>query len=165
MIDQKTLHEKLSYCPLMGVFRWKVPVRGVMPNSEAGSINDQGYNCIRVNKRTYRAQRLAWLYIHGEHPKGVIDHIDRNRLNNAISNLRDVPRSLNQKNSKRHRNNTSGYNGVRWHKALNKWHAQLQADYNKIHIGYFENLDDAIAARKAADLKYNFTHNHGEGDQ
>ena len=164
MIDQKTLHEKLSYCPETGVFRWKIPVRGVEPGSEAGSINDQGYRLICIDKIRHRASRLAWLYVYGEHPKGVIDHLDRNRLNNVISNLRDVPRSLNQKNSKRNRNNTSGYNGVRWYKPLNKWHVQLQVDYNKIHIGYFENLDDAIAARKAADLKYNFTHNHGEGD-
>lgn len=162
MITQERLKERLDYNPDTGIFNWKVPIRGIVFGSEAGSLNDQGYLIISVDGRRYRAQRLAWLYMYGNHPIGIIDHIDRNRLNNSIHNLRDIPKSENQKNLSKHKNNSSGYNGVRWYNALNEWHVQIQVDKKKIHIGYFENLEEAINARKKADKLYNFTDNHGE---
>lgn len=162
MITQIRLKEVLDYDPVTGLFNWKRRMRGTKFGSAAGWVNDSGYLCIRVDGTLYRAQRLAWLYVHGVYPKGVIDHIDRNRLNNSIVNLRDITKAMNQRNLSKSIANTSTVTGVTWYKAGNKWHAQITVDRKKIHLGYFDKFEDAVIARKEAEVKFEFTTNHGE---
>ncbi|WP_230878255.1 HNH endonuclease signature motif containing protein [Burkholderia sp. 9779_493] len=94
------------------------------------------------------AHRLAWFYVYGEWPSGDIDHIDGVRTNNAINNLRDVPRGVNMQNQRRARSNnrTSGLLGVTWHARRYRWCAQIQVDGKRKGIGYF---DDAETAHQA----------------
>lgn len=161
MITQEELKEHLHYDPLTGDFNWIIGKRGLKVNSKAGSMNDQGYVIIRINNIRYRAHRLAWLCVYGHFPINEIDHINGVRSDNRIENLRDVTRKENKKNVGKYKTNTSGVNGVRWYEPLSKWHAQIQIDNHKIHLGYFENLKDAIAARKSAETNFNFHINHG----
>lgn len=161
MISQEILKSKLRYDFETGEFFWKVPVRGIKPNSQAGSINDQGYLCIRIDGILYRAQRLAWLYVYGCWPEGVIDHIDGARLNNVISNLRDVSKSENQKNLGKNKRNKSGETGIMWYPPLQKWHVQIQHAGKRIHIGYYSDFNDAILHRNNAHVSYGFHNNHG----
>ena len=162
MISIEQLKQRVNYNPDTGEFSWLVAKGGNRIGDQAGSVNDQGYLCIRILRKIYRAQRLAWLYFYGKYPIGVVDHIDGNRLNNKISNLREVTKSVNQKNLGRNKRNKSGITGVMWHKVLRKWHVQIQSEGKRIHIGYYENLEDAICSRKEANLKYGFHENHGE---
>lgn len=104
---------------------------------------------------------MAWLYIYGEFPDGEIDHINGNKADNRICNLRCVDHFTNMKNYPLPRNNKSGIIGVSWYKALSKWEAKIQHDGKSIHLGYFDDLDDAAKARKAAEEKYSFHANHG----
>jgi hypothetical protein len=111
-----------------------------------------GYIRVGVGGELFLAHRLAWFYVHGEWPS-EIDHIDRNRANNAISNLRSVTTSQNRQNSGLSRRSTSGVSGVSWDKRRGKWKAHIGIGYKKFQVRY-DTKAEAIAARKAAEAKY-----------
>jgi len=143
------LRQLLHYDPETGVFtrltKWGSRNIGDVP----GCLTPQGYWYIGVNSNVYPAHRLAWLYVNGCWPNGDIDHIDRNRCNNRISNLRDVTRSTNLHNSPA-QNPKSGHKGVYRTKEGN-WQVQIKVEYEIHRLGTYENLDDAVAARKFAE--------------
>ena len=151
------LLEKLSYDPESGIFRWRVRIMcyggGKHPGDMAGTPKD-GYVQINIFGKPYRAHHLAWLASYGSWPRSDmdVDHIDRNRSNNSISNLRLANRAQNNINSKRHRETKSGFRGVA--KARNKWLARIKMDGKDKHLGVFERKEDAIAARIAAEKLY-----------
>lgn len=91
----------------------------------------------------------------GEQPDDI-DHIDGDGLNNKWSNLRSVSHNLNGKNQKMHTTNTSGVSGVYYRKDSGRWRAKIMVDNKQINLGTFKNKDDAIAARKEAEIKHNF---------
>ena len=86
--------------------------------------------------------------------KEIIDHIDRNGLNNQRNNLRDSTRSQNNANRGLNKNNTSGYKGVCWNKQKQKWHARIRVNYKYVQLGLFDNIKDAARAYNKAALKY-----------
>jgi hypothetical protein len=111
--------------------------------------------------KAYRAHRVCWAIAYGKWPDHTIDHINGRRNDNRLANLRDVPIALNARNKGLSSNNTSGVNGVRWFKLRGKWEADIQVDGKLIHLGLFERLDDAVAARLAANDRYAFSERHG----
>ena len=130
-------------------------------NKIAGSIYSTGYRRIRIRGTRYRAHRLTWLWHHGSWPDGPLDHINGDRLDNRIENLRVVTTQENQKNRKVPCNNSSGVVGVCFHKQHQKWAAQIWIDGKPKHIGHFEDFNEAVAARKAAEIDNNYHENHG----
>ena len=90
-----------------------------------------------------------------------IDHINGNRSDNRIENLRVVNKIENSRNQRPKPSNVSGFTGVSWDKVNNKWRATIKVKYKQINIGRFSELSDAIDARKSANLKYGFHENHG----
>lgn len=84
----------------------------------------------------------------------IVDHIDGNKQNNIRSNLRIVNKSQNAMNSKKRYDNKSGVTGVVWNARKNKWVARIKYNYKDIHLGYFENIEDAKKARREAEDKY-----------
>ena len=149
------LRSVLHYSPETGVFTWKVSTsRRVKTGDVAGSLNGNDYLRIMVQGRPHRAHRLAWLYTYGTWPKDQIDHINRNRTDNRISNLREVSNKQNHQNKSKPSNNTSGHPGISWYKRDSKWQAKIKHNQKSIHLGYFTTLEEAIAARKAAEKLY-----------
>jgi len=149
------LREVLDYDPLTGIFRWRIrPANRMRIGQIAGGGHVKGYRRIRVDGLLYLAHRLAWLFVHGDFPILDIDHIDRNRDNNAIENLRVATTSLNCANSRHRRNNTSGFKGVEWRKAKQKWHAGIMVDGRRLHLGTFDTPEAAHAAYMAAAVKH-----------
>ena len=116
----------------------------------------------RIFRKPYLAHRVLWLLKFGDLPKHEIDHVDHDCTNNLISNLRAVSHKENLQNQTLHSTNTSGVNGVSFHGPTQKWRAQIVVDGEQKHLGVFTIFDDAVAARKAASLKYNFHSNHGK---
>lgn len=152
MITQQELKEILKYDKYSGIFLWKKTLSNrVIAGKIAGTVNDNGYIIIYINKRPYRAHRLAWLYVHGYMPIKEIDHKDNDKSNNKIGNLREATHIENGRNKKIQKNNTSGNKGVTWNSKVNKWQAQIYVYRKNKYIGIFENKRDAIDAyRKAA---------------
>ena len=159
MLNKNTLKEFLDYNLNTGIFTWKVDRQKHTKGKVAGT-NDRGYARIKINGQSYAAHRLAWLYVYGEWPN-CIDHINRDRGDNRICNLRSVSHAENMKNLSMMRSNTSGITGVAWHKRDKKWAANIGASDRLEHLGYFDSLLDACSARKSAEIKYKYCENHG----
>ena len=162
MITQERLKELLVYDPKTGVFTWKIARTGAAKGAVAGSLVPRGYISIMVDSRQYRAHRLAFLYMEGSFPPEHMDHINHIRDDNRWENLRPATAGDNQRNRTLNANNSSGAVGVNWQKLAGKWKAQIVINKKFVSLGYFENLEDAIAARAAADIKYGFHENHGQ---
>ncbi len=169
ILTQAYLKECLSYDPETGVFTWLVRPRhhfdsdaamnvtnGKFAGKIAGSLNDSGYVVINTAAFPRRAHRLAFLYMTGKYPE-YTDHINHMRTDNRWCNLRDVSMATNNKNISLRKTNTAGYPGVTWHAETRKWRAR----FNKIHLGLFSLVEDAIAARKTAEIGSGFHQNHG----
>jgi hypothetical protein len=109
----------------------------------------------------YNAHRVAWALHSGEWPAGQIDHINGNPKDNRIANLRDVSGAENSRNQKLRCTNTSGAMGVHWDAKGKKWRCNIRANGNRIHLGTFTELSEAVAARKSAETAYGFHPNHG----
>lgn len=124
--------------------------------------NGDGYRCGKIFDRSYRAHRVLWLLHTGEWPTDQIDHINGDRADNRIINLRAVSNTDNARNSCRPSNNTSGVVGVYWYKRHNMWYASIRINEKNLSLGYFEDFADAVATRKAAEVNYGFHENHGK---
>jgi hypothetical protein len=165
-LNQNDLKKLLSYDPETGVFTWRVPRQNIRVGAEAGSVNTKRcgkkYREIQLFGKLYLAHRLAWLYVYGEFPPDEIDHIDGNGLNNKLDNLRAVTCAENNKNLRMNKRNTSGYPGVSWKKAAQKWEAYISINGKLKHLGLFENIDDAAAAYQSAAKSLGFHENHGQ---
>jgi len=148
-IDHSQLTTLLHYDPATGEFTQKLRWWNRKPGDKPGSKTPQGYWCIGVGGKPYLAHRLAWFYMHKEWPAGDVDHINRNRLDNRISNLRVVTRSVNAHNSPSR--GKSGVKGVSFKKRDKVWAAYITVNYKTQHLGSFKNFADAVAARKAAE--------------
>ena len=158
MVTQARLKELLDYNPDTGVFTWRVSRGSVKSGSVAGSENSEGYLQIRIYGKPYRAHRLAWLYTHGEFPTGQLDHINRVRTDNRISNLRAATNAENTQNRSKRSDNTSGVIGVSWHKRIGKWLAHIKLNGRLKHLGYYGTIEEAAAARAAAKAKLHTFH-------
>lgn len=140
MVTAERLKESLRYDEGSGLFSWiKTGRRNIKSGDLAGHIDRQGYVQIMLDGKMYLAHRLAWFYVTGEWPKHQIDHIDGNKGYNAFSNLRDVVQAVNMQNQGRpQRSNKSGFRGVSFEKATNKWRADISANGKRTTIGRFD---------------------------
>lgn len=141
------------------------PDTGVILNKrtrrQAGYVNDRGYVLISFRGVTYKAHRIAWTIYHGAPPEGEIDHINHQKHDNRIKNLRDVPSIQNARNLGLSSANTSGVLGVSFNKKDRRWKARIKVNQKEHHLGYFKTKDEAIAARQIAEEIYGFHDNHG----
>jgi hypothetical protein len=138
----------------------------VHAGTEVGNISSQGYRVVCVTWEGTRLQwsqhRIVWAMHYGQWPTKALDHIDGNKTNNVITNLREVTDKENSKNRRISKNNTSGHMGVFLDKRSNKWRAEIRVSGISIGLGTHPNIEDAIAARQAAEIKYGFHKNHGK---
>ncbi|MCU0501532.1 MAG: HNH endonuclease [Anaerolineae bacterium] len=141
----------LDYDPLTGIFRWKVAVSSAAKvGAIAGCKHHSGYWQIRFQKNSVFAHRLAWLHYYGHYPNDQIDHLNGDRLDNRIDNLRDVTPSINLQNAKRPSKNkkSAPYRGV--YKEGNSYRARISINGKSIHLGRFVTPEMAQEAYMAA---------------
>lgn len=151
-LTQTELRRVLQYKPRAGVFHWKTRTSmRVKPGSRAGSIAAGGYISIKINGKNYAAHRLAWLYVHGVCPGGLIDHINGDPADNKIANLRIADRRGNRANSRASKHNKSGVKGVQCRKG--RWRAIISVGGETRHLGTFDTASQANAVYFAAAKK------------
>lgn len=153
----------LRYDPETGIFYWKVRRGGkAVKGSIAGSPNSEGYIHIGINGVLYKAHRIAWIIIYGYlEESSQIDHINRSRDDNRISNLRKVCNSKNQRNVGVRKDNKSGVPGVIWNKGYGKWVSRIHVNSKRIEIGRTTDKFEAICMRKSAEIRFNYHESHG----
>ena len=163
-LTQKRLKEVLKYSPDTGIFTWKVSKANgkIKIGDVAGGLDNWGYHNITVDKNKYRTHRLVMLYMTGKFPKGLVDHLDGDSLNNKWGNLKDGTPSENSMNKRKQSNNTSGVTGVVWNKRHEKWQVRIMKQRKNYNLGYFDNFEDAKRVRKEAEIKFGFTKRHGK---
>lgn len=148
------LKELLHYDPDTGVFKWISKTHDKMKLREIAGYKDiYDYIIIRIHGKPYKAHRLAWFYVTGEWPSQILDHINRDRHDNRISNLRLSTPSDNASNRGMSVVNKSGVTGVCWVKSRNVWDAKITKDTIIYRLGRFKTKEEAIAARQAAEKK------------
>ncbi len=152
-MTQKKLKSKVVYNHLTGIFTKK--------DIFFGSNHNEGYLTGWIGDKQYLLHRLAWLYVYGYLPENI-DHINHDRSDNRISNLREVTRKENQQNMSMRSDNVSGVTGVSWDKSRNRWAARIKVDAGYIYLGRFAEFSDAVNARKNAEVLYGFHANHGK---
>ena len=161
MITQKLLRERFDYSPETGLLTYKIAIGGAGIGHHAGSLNRFGYLWFECCGSDVRVHRAIFLYVYGRWPK-EIDHINHIRTDNRLENLREVSGSFeNQRNRTKSKNNTSGKMGVIFDKGRGKWRARIKINDVYLHIGWYADLADAVAAREAAEIQYGFHPNHG----
>lgn len=139
MITQARLKELLYYDPVDGLFIRRKP--GAYPFG----IKGKGRVTIHIEGAAYSASRLAWLYMNGEFPTGLVDHINGDPHDNRWCNLREVTRSGNAQNQ--HRGQRPGkLLGAHFHKRSKRWFAQIKVNDRSQWLGFYESEQAAHEA-------------------
>jgi len=163
--DQARVKEFLLYDPETGVFTWKKR-QGRFKTSLVGHIagcpRSDGYWRIRLDDQLFAAHRLAWLYVYGVLPPAQIDHINGDRTDNRIANLRLATNAENGRNS-RGKPSVSGLKGAhlirsRQARGLRPWAGTIMKNRKTFHLGFFATAEEAHAAygRAATELHGDF---------
>ena len=152
MLTQSRLQELLNYNPKTGIFtRRKRKEHNLKRHNgkQAGCINNQGYVSIGIDYKYYAGHRLAWLYVHGYLPEDEVDHINRVKDDNRMTNLRVINHQCNSKNSGNMSNNRSGVNGAHWNNKKKRWVSSIRVSTILYHLKVTVDFVEAVAYRLA----------------
>jgi hypothetical protein len=150
MLTRDRVRELLDYNPETGVFTWKVKRKSVNPGDEAGALKANGYRNITIDSRQYGAHRLAWLYSYGRFPREFIDHVNRDKLDNRLCNLREATAQQNTHNRRGDRDSKTGLKGVYPRRNGRCFEAAIMRDGKLNYLGQFPTREAASAAYTAA---------------
>lgn len=124
------------------------------------SLDHEGYKSGEILGQRHLAHRVVWALAHGSWPEKTIDHIDGDKTNNRIGNLRDVTNEVNNRNKRKRSGNPASVMGV-CQRGESRWIAYIYAG-RRIHLGSFSDFTDAVAARKSAEIRHGYHINHGQ---
>ena len=178
LVDYDYAHKRLDYSESDGVFTWKIVPEHIFKTKNAwsswnsrhggniaGKARPDGYTSIRITRdgtsKSFLAHRLAWLMAYGDWPPTNLDHVNGERADNRIGNLRLADHKINSRNTKLRHDNATGVHGVSWSKHARKWLVRITHDRVQMNLGYYIDFDEAVSVRKAAELRYGYHPNHG----
>ena len=153
-LTKEVLHELFEYRD--NTLYNKISRRKARAGDQAGAIRDDGYRQVCIFSKVYLLHRIIFMYHNGYLPS-LTDHIDGNKQNNAIENLREATKSQNAYNIGISNKNKSGVKGVSWCKKRNRWRACCRVNTKLIHVGFFKEIEKAEIAVKEFRVKA-----HGE---
>lgn len=150
-LTAERLRSLLTYDPDTGIFTNRNGRGHAQAGAVAGHVDcTTGYRRIVINRRAHKAHRLAWLHVHGQWPAAQLDHKNGDRSDNRIANLRECSKAENSRNVKPR--SASGVVGVHPHGA--RWRSQIRVAGRNKHLGLFDSINAAAAARRAAELSH-----------
>lgn len=152
MLTAELARSVLSYDPECGDLTWLISKGTVKAGARVSTISNRGYLTLKLFGKTYQAHRVAWLIMFGEWPI-TIDHINRQRTDNRLVNLRNATQQQNMCNVPRKRTNTSGVRGVSWHSQSNKWQVEVKADGKRYYLGSYRDIELAELVASEGRLK------------
>ena len=163
-LTQDFLREVLDYNPESGWLTWKSKKysKRVKRGARAGMLKNTGYRVIKVFGVSYQEHHLIWFWVNGVWATDQIDHINQERSDNRIANLRQVTKAENARNRGLLDSNTSGYQGIWFDYSKGKWKAEITLDGRKIYQKHFNDIEEAAEAREAKLLEFGFHINHGQ---
>lgn len=179
VLSPALLRQLLEYDPGTGTLTWRERTPALMSALNQTTVrmkqwnacfagregftadNGRGYRISCIGGKMLRAHRVAWAIYYGEWPDGMLDHVNGDRADNRIANLRIVDFVENGRNARISSANRSGQTGVWWRKANKKWEAVIKAEGRRISLGLFDLYPDAVTARKDAEKRYGFAPSHG----
>lgn len=152
-IELTYLRSVISYDEKTGKVFWKkLTSPRIKIGNEAGSKYANGYTYLHLNNTVFMMHRIIWFYYYGEWPESEIDHINGERSDNRICNLRLVTRRQNMQNKKRNREGLPS--GAWFNKEQNRWLSGFGAENKFFHLGSFDNQKDALQAYSNACINY-----------
>ena len=160
-ITQADVQKVIAYDPETGAFAWLSNRIKALEGKPVSSINSHGYLRLKLFGKEFLAHRVAFLLVLGRMPTDQVDHINGDRMDNRWVNLREVSNAENCRNRKVRSDNSSGCMGVSWATGRSKWKADICFEGRRRHLGYFDTLDLAIDARRAAESASGFHPNNG----
>jgi len=165
------LRQRFDYDPDTGIVRWKwyephpLSWNARYAGTATGYEGEHGHLITGLDRKLWYLHRIIWAVYHGADTDFEIDHINHDRRDNRIANLRLATSGMNSRNRSKHIDNRSGRTGVFWRPREQKWAAVICVNYRVHQLGYYVDLADAIAALEAAEIKFDFHGNHGENPQ
>ena len=164
MLTFERANELFKYEPETGMLIRKVTTGNnrFHAGTVAGCASPEGYLRVRIDKALYRVHRVCYLLAYGSLADDMqVDHINHDRADNRLANLRLVTNTQNGRNTKLPVTNTTGVIGVSYNKKYDKYYAHIHIKGKNIYLGQYDTLEEAAAARADANLKYGFHSNHG----
>lgn len=153
ILTQDRLAELFSYNPDTGSVTRKITVGRRGPAGKVvGCLTNKGYLSVRIDGNFYLLHRVIFMIAHGRMPIAQIDHINGNKIDNRICNLREANELQNSQNVKAHADSSSGLLGVSWHEGHGKWRASIGIDGSHKHLGYFTSKEAGHQAYKSAKM-------------
>lgn len=151
-ITQELVRELFDYDGDKGILIRKSFKNGKRKPVGHKPIHSQGYGQVRIGGKMYFTHRIIWLWNFGELPE-FIDHLDRDRMNNRLDNLRTATKQQNNHNHGLHGNNSTGFPGVSWHKPAKKYKAEISINNKNLYLGLFAAAEDAFLAYQLAKIE------------
>ena len=150
-LTQERIKELFDFNEETGILTRKPSLRDKKGGKVVGCLANHGYLVVRIDYTLYLLHRIIWLYAYGYLPEHQIDHINRNKCDNRLENLREATRSCNVRNTGLRSDNTSGIKGVYWHTQLKKWNPKIFSKRKVVSLGLFYDFTEAVAHRLAAE--------------
>jgi len=158
-LTQYRLKQLVQYDEIAGAFTWRVkPCSNIQEGSIAGTLRRDGYSQIQIDGHLVQTHRLVWYYCYGHWPVGVIDHINGDRNDNRISNLRDTTASGNNQNRRTAiHNKSTGLLGASFVKRKGKYQAQIKINGKQFGLGLYKTAEEAHQVYLKAKREYHPT--------
>jgi hypothetical protein len=164
MLSQSELKQLLRYDQSTGAFTWTsvaaCNVKRIVSNTRAGTVTVAGYRQLQVDGVIYKEHRLAWFYMYGVWPE-IIDHINHDRSDNRIANLRSVSKKENSRNRSNTGGSNTGHQGIWFNPKTRRYVAYIKYEGKKVFQKSCETLNSALAAREEKLKELGFHDNHG----
>lgn len=162
-LTQEYVKSIFDYDPITGVVQHRTKKCKAQIGDRAGSVSKTRSRYLRVFGKKELEHRIIWLYMYGALPFGEIDHINHDRTDNRLCNLREVTHHVNMQNKPQYVNNSTGTTGVSIDKRCGKYRAYLSINGKPKALGYFDTYEAAVATRNAAVIQESGYHaNHGK---